>query len=67
MGDQFDSEVLDLLACPCPRHQPLAVGPGPAELHCLTCATRFPVVDGVPVLLLDEAQPGPEGIGGAQP
>lgn len=63
MGEGIDPEVLDLLACPCPRHQPLEKAPG-GGLRCIACATAFPVVDGVPVLLLDEAVPGPEGIGG---
>lgn len=63
----------DVLACPCPRHG--AVVPGESadehadgeagEIVCTVCATRFPVRDGIPVMLLDEATPGPNGIGNA--
>lgn len=51
-GDPGVTELLDLLACP--RHRgPLHPGDG------LECAAgcRFPIRDGVPVLLLDEAAP----------
>ncbi len=57
----------DVLACPCPQHG--AVVPGEqadevsGEIVCTVCATRFPVRDGIPVMLLDEATPGPNGIG----
>jgi uncharacterized protein YbaR (Trm112 family) len=33
-------------------------------LACTSCATTFPIKDGIPVMLLDEATPGPRGIGG---
>ena len=48
----IDGELLALLACPRCR------GPLDAredELACAACALRFPVRDGVPVLLLEEA------------
>ena len=36
----------------------------PAEaIECRRCRTTFPVRDGIPVMLLDDATPGPQGIG----
>jgi SAM-dependent methyltransferase len=44
-----DPELLDLLCCPRDHAAPLAVADD--ALTCPTCATRFPVVDGVVVFL----------------
>jgi hypothetical protein len=66
----IDPMLLDILACPCEHHAPVqpAGGAGGAEsLVCTRCRTRFPVRDGIPVMLLDEATPGPDGIGADSP
>jgi hypothetical protein len=47
------ADVLNLLACPVCGNQLVAVPS--AHLCCLACARRFPVVDGIPVLLADRA------------
>jgi len=64
---QLDPVLLDILACPCEVHAPLSVGTeddaGAEALQCRRCLTVFAVRDDIPVLLLDEATPGPEGIG----
>jgi uncharacterized protein len=57
----LDPELLDLLACPSDDHAPLHED-GDA-LVCTFCASRFPIEDGIPVLLMDEATPGPNGLG----
>lgn len=57
-------QIVTLLACPCPRHEALTVTDDERGLRCSGCSTSFPVREGIPVLLLDEAQPGPDGIGG---
>jgi uncharacterized protein len=58
---ELDPQLLEILACPSPDHAPLRVGtqddPDAEVLTCTSCGRRFPVVDGVPVLLLDEALP----------
>ena len=36
---------------------------GADVLVCTLCASTFPIADGIPVLLLDEATPGPNGLG----
>lgn len=57
------AEVWDLLACPCPQHAPLAADEANGRIVCTRCRTSFDVRDGIPVLLLDEATPGPRGVG----
>ena len=58
----LDPDLLDILACPAPDHGTLVVadaeaGPG---LRCTSCGRRYPVTDGIPVLLLSEATGGPD-------
>ena len=57
----LDPELLELLACPSDDHAPLVEQDG--GLVCSFCASRFRIDDGIPVLLLDEATPGPNGLG----
>ena len=61
-----DPQLLGVLACPCPHHAALEQidGGSGAGLRCRRCQSVFPVRDGVPVLLLDQAVPGPRGVGG---
>jgi len=57
----------DVLACPCPEHAPVSADEDSGEIVCTACATRFPVRDGIPVMLLEEATPGPDGVGASSP
>ena len=60
----LDPELLAILACPDTHHSPLTVDEEAGELLCTTCDRAFPVRDGIPVLLLDEARrrgSGPTG------
>lgn len=59
------ADLLAILACPSQDHAPLRVEEGPdgEELVCTVCLSRFPVRDGIPVLLADDATPGPRGLG----
>lgn len=51
----IDPEFLDLLVCPHPEcHHPLRQ-PDDERLVCTHCCRVYPVRDGFPVLLLDEA------------
>jgi hypothetical protein len=60
----LDPVLLDVLACPCEHHAPVRIDAEPTTaLICTRCATSFPVRDGIPVMLLDDATPGPAGIG----
>ena len=61
----LNATLLAMLACPSDDHAPLREESlhGADTLVCTYCATRFPVDDGIPVLLLDDATPGPNGVG----
>jgi hypothetical protein len=54
----IDKQLLEILACPeCKQ---------PVELHqdrlvCVRCGRRYPIKDGIPIMLLDEAEaPAPD-------
>ena len=53
----LDPLLLEILACPCEAHAPVAVDVGRGLLVCTQCGRGFPVRDGIPVMLLDEAVP----------
>ncbi len=59
MSVERDSRLLEILACPCPAHAPLRPGLGDDAdadyLTCTSCGRGFPVREGIPVLLLEEA------------
>jgi hypothetical protein len=61
----IDEVLLEMLACPSDDHAPLReeMRDGGEVLVCTSCLSSFPVDDGIPVLLLDEATPGPRGLG----
>ncbi|MFC5140153.1 Trm112 family protein [Actinomycetospora rhizophila] len=60
----LDADLLEILACPAPDHGALRPGTpedaDAATLTCTVCGRRYPVTDGIPVLLLSEATGGPE-------
>jgi len=68
---QLDPTLLEFLACPSDDHAPLellfaedaSAQAEPVALVCTVCRTRYPIRDGIPILLVDEAEPGPNGIG----
>ncbi|HJQ44474.1 MAG TPA: Trm112 family protein [Jatrophihabitantaceae bacterium] len=61
----LDADLLALLACPSDDHGPLReeTVDGAETLVCTVCLSRFPIQDGIPVLLRDDATPGPNGLG----
>lgn len=56
----LDPLLLQILACPAEDHAALRVDAARGVLVCTECGRGFPVRDGIPVMLLDEALP-PEG------
>jgi uncharacterized protein YbaR (Trm112 family) len=62
MAVDLDPQLMEILACPCSAHAELRSGtvadPEADALTCTACGRSFPVTDGIPVLLLDEALPG---------
>ena len=71
MAVELDPQLMDILACPADDHGPLRAGtpadPAADVLTCTVCGRVYPVVDSIPVLLLDEALPpaavSPDGTG----
>jgi uncharacterized protein YbaR (Trm112 family) len=59
----ISADLWDVLACPCPQHAPVTPDEAAGTAVCARCRTSFDVRDGIPVMLLDEAHPGPQGIG----
>lgn len=59
----LDADLLAILACPSEDHAPLEQAG--QTLVCTNCGSAFPIRDGIPVLLVDDAVPGPNGIGRA--
>jgi len=54
----LDPRLLEILACPAEDHAPLRQTAD--GLTCTSCGRRYPIVDGIPVLLLDDAEIGAE-------
>jgi len=50
----FSHNLLNILACPACKGQ-FSMTENGQELQCQTCGAYFPIRDGIPVLLLDEA------------
>lgn len=67
MAVDLEPQLLEVLACPCPQHAGLRPGlgddPQADYLTCTSCGRAFPVRDGIPVLLLEEAVGGPGASG----
>ena len=63
---QLDTALLEILACPS-CHAPLRVDDEAETLVCTsqTCGLIYPVRDGIPVLLIDEAS-RPDGSAAAR-
>lgn len=64
MAVTLDPVLLSVLACPTEHHAPLTPGrpgdPDASALTCTECGRIFPIRDGIPVLLLDDAEGGPD-------
>ncbi len=59
--ETFDPAVLATLACPACRAD-LSLGVGVTDLACVNCGRTYPVVDGIPALIVERAETstGPE-------
>ena len=51
----LDAELLEILVCPNDRGE-LDYQQDPEVLECHTCRYRYPVRDGIPVMLIDDAE-----------
>ena len=54
----IDASLLDILACPKCK---TAVELADDRLVCTRCGRRYRIEDGIPVMLLEEAEPPPPG------
>lgn len=54
----LDERLLEILVCPCEKHADVEYKDRRKVVVCTDCGRQFPVVDGIPVMLLDEAKPG---------
>ncbi len=50
----IDKELLKILACPLCRTEVKLEG---GKIVCTACGRRYPIKDGIPVMLVDEAEP----------
>ncbi|MGD9548043.1 MAG: Trm112 family protein [Candidatus Krumholzibacteriia bacterium] len=51
----LDPKLLEILACPACR-QPVTPDEAHAWLYCRKCAVRYRVEDGIPIMLVEEAE-----------
>ena len=62
----LDAELLEILVCPNDRGD-IDYLEDEQVIVCRTCGYRYPVRDGIPVMLIDEAEKPPGGTPGAKP
>ncbi|MFQ5803704.1 MAG: Trm112 family protein [Candidatus Methylomirabilales bacterium] len=57
----IDKEFLEILACPACKGE-VRLDEASERIVCQTCSRRYPIRDGIPVMLIDEAElPSREG------
>jgi len=57
------ADLWDVLACPCDEHAPVRPDEATGRIVCTSCARSFEVRDGIPVMLLDQSEPGTPAAG----
>ena len=60
----IDKELLDILACPACKGDVRLEG---VKIVCAKCGLRYPVKDGVPVMLIDEGEKDEKDTGDTRP
>ena len=56
----IDKDLLDILACPACRAEVRLEGD---RIVCSSCGKRYPVRDGIPIMLIEEAESPPPTAG----
>lgn len=51
----IDKEFLEILACPACKGE-VRLDEGSTKIVCQACGLRYPIRDGIPVMLVDEAE-----------
>ncbi len=50
-------ELLRILACPaCPSRPPVKLDDKFGKLVCSSCGRKYPIKDGIPIMLVEEAE-----------
>jgi uncharacterized protein YbaR (Trm112 family) len=61
VSGRIDPELLEILICPRCGAENLGVQRGPdgaeSSLDCSECGVSYPVEDGIPIMLVEEAKP----------
>jgi len=53
----ISQELLDILVCPVPECRvPVALTPDGQGLKCSKCCRVYPIQDGIPVMIIDQAK-----------
>ncbi len=52
-GNMIDKELLNILACPACKGDVKLEG---EKIVCAVCGRRYPIKDGIPIMLVDEAE-----------
>ncbi|MBN2158893.1 MAG: Trm112 family protein [Spirochaetes bacterium] len=52
----IDTKLIEILACPACRGD-IEYNAKEEKIVCIECGRRYPVRDGIPVMLVDEAEP----------
>ena len=52
----IDPKLLEILACPACKTEVKLEG---ERIICVRCGRRYPIRDGIPVMLIEEAEPAP--------
>lgn len=55
MRQVISQDLLEILACP--KCHTKVEPKEPDQLRCPTCKVLYPIVDGIPVMLVEEAKP----------
>lgn len=63
----IDAHLKEVLVCPNPHHAALVEDEAAGVLRCTECGLGFPVIEGIPVMLLEEAIQPQENTATASP
>ncbi len=55
MAKKFDKELLEILACPVCKSE-LEYREETEQLECKKCHRKYPIEDGVPIMLVEKAE-----------
>lgn len=56
----IDAHLQEILTCPCPHRASLTENETASRLECTRCHLAFPVEDGLPIMMLQDAVVTPQ-------